>query len=92
MRECGRIPYSCIGAGTFEEENRVKNLQKRELNDKKVKEGEQKLRNQCKKADKNASKVAKMRGETDQKLQELLQKAPAITQEIQELSSALTTH
>ena len=81
-----------VGAGTFEEENRVKNLQRKELSDKKLKEGEQKLRNQCKKVDKNASKVAKKREETDQKPQELLQKAPAVTQEIQELSSALTTH
>ena len=30
-----------VGAGTFEEENRVKNLQKKELSDKKLKEGEQ---------------------------------------------------
>ena len=48
--------------------------------------------NQYKKADKNALKVAKMWEETDQKRQELLQKAPAVTQEIQELSSALTIH
>ena len=43
-----------VGAGTFEEENRVKNLQRKELRDKKLKEGEQKLCNQCTKADKNA--------------------------------------
>ena len=42
-----------VGAGTCEEENRVKNLQKKELNDKKLKDGEQKLRNQCKKVHKN---------------------------------------
>ena len=80
-----------VGAGTFQEENRVKNLQKKDLNDKKLKEGEQKLRNQCKKADKNGSKVEKKREETDQKRQELFQKAPVVTQEIQELSNALLT-
>ena len=67
-----------VGAGTFKEENRVKNLEKQELNDKKVKEGEQKLRNQCKKADKNASKVAKKRAQADQKNQELAQIVPAV--------------
>ena len=54
-----------VGAGTFEEENRVKNLQKKELNNKMLKEGEQKLFNQCTKADKNASEVGKKREETD---------------------------
>ena len=81
-----------VVAGTFEEENRVKNLQRKELRDRKLKEGEQKLRNQCKKADKTASKIAKKREETDQKRQKLLQIPPAVIQEIQELSSALTTH
>ena len=54
-----------VGAGTFEEENRVKNLQKKELNNKMLKEGEQKLFHQCKKADENGSEVAKKREETD---------------------------
>ena len=45
-----------VGAATFEEENRVKNLQKTELNDKKLKEGEQKVHNQCKSADKMRQK------------------------------------
>ena len=78
-----------VEAETFEEENRVNNRQKKELSDKILKEGEQKLRNQCKKADKNASKVSKKGEETDQGRQEQVQEAPEVTQVIQELSSAL---
>ena len=50
------------------------------------------MRNQCEKADKNTSKAAKKGEETDQKRQELVQKAPVGTQEIQELYSTLLTH
>ena len=78
-----------VQAETFEEENRVNNRQKKELSDKMLKEGEQKLRNQCKKADKNASKVSKKREETDPGRQEQVQEAPEVTQVIQELSSTL---
>ena len=39
----------------------------------------------------DASKVAIKQEDTDQKRQELIQKPPVVTQEIQELSSALTT-